>query len=64
MALHLAFAADENARVDAFHRAATEAGYCDNGAPGERPVYTAAITARSSWIPDGNNVEVVSHNRP
>ena len=37
--LHLAFSASENATVDAFHRAATEAGYRDNGPPGERPGY-------------------------
>jgi hypothetical protein len=37
--LHLAFPASENATVDSFHRAATEAGYRDNGPPGERPVY-------------------------
>ena len=37
--LHVAFPAPENAAVDAFHRAAMEAGYRDNGAPGERPRY-------------------------
>ena len=34
--LHFAFSATENAAVDAFHRAAIDAGYRDNGAPGER----------------------------
>jgi catechol 2,3-dioxygenase-like lactoylglutathione lyase family enzyme len=38
---HLAFPARENANVEAFHRAATEAGYRDNGPPGERPAYHA-----------------------
>ncbi len=37
--VHLAFAAGENASVNAFHRAATEAGYRDNGPPGERSIY-------------------------
>ena len=37
--LHVAFPAADNAAVDAFHRAAMQAGYRDNGAPGERPRY-------------------------
>jgi hypothetical protein len=37
--VHIAFPATENATVDAFHRAAIEAGYRDNGPPGERPRY-------------------------
>ncbi len=37
--VHLAFGAGGNATVEDFHRAATEAGYRDNGAPGERPIY-------------------------
>jgi catechol 2,3-dioxygenase-like lactoylglutathione lyase family enzyme len=61
--LHLAFPATENATVDAFHRAATEAGYTDNGVPGERPVYHPGYYGAFVLDPDGNNVEVVSHNR-
>jgi catechol 2,3-dioxygenase-like lactoylglutathione lyase family enzyme len=61
--LHLAFPAGENTTVDAFHRAATEAGYTDNGAPGERPVYHPGYYGAFVLDPDGNNVEVVSHNR-
>ena len=34
---HLAFAADDDETVDAFHRDVTAAGYRDNGGPGERP---------------------------
>ena len=59
--LHMAFPASDNASVDAFHRAATEVGYRDNGAPGERryhPGYYAAFVLD----PDGNNIEVVNHN--
>jgi catechol 2,3-dioxygenase-like lactoylglutathione lyase family enzyme len=37
--LHLAFSASANPTVDAFHRAAMEAGYRDNGQPGERAAY-------------------------
>jgi catechol 2,3-dioxygenase-like lactoylglutathione lyase family enzyme len=61
--VHMAFAATENATVDAFHRAATEAGYRDNGAPGERPEYHPGYYAAFVLDPDGNNVEVVNHNR-
>jgi catechol 2,3-dioxygenase-like lactoylglutathione lyase family enzyme len=61
--VHLAFGASDNATVDAFHRAATEAGYRDNGAPGERPQYHAGYYGAFVLDPDGNNVEVVNHNR-
>src|SRR2546422_792103 len=37
--VHVAFAAKDRDEVDAFHRAALEAGYRDNGPPGERPIY-------------------------
>jgi catechol 2,3-dioxygenase-like lactoylglutathione lyase family enzyme len=60
--VHLAFETNENATVDAFHRAALDAGYQDNGAPGDRdyhPGYYGAFVLD----PDGNNVEVVNHNR-
>ena len=61
--LHWAFPADRNATVDAFHRAATAAGYRDNGPPGERPVYHEGYYGAFVLDPDGNNVEVVNHNR-
>jgi catechol 2,3-dioxygenase-like lactoylglutathione lyase family enzyme len=60
--LHLAFPAADNATVDAFHHALVEQGYRDNGGPGERdyhPGYYGAFVLD----PDGNNVEVVCHNR-
>jgi Glyoxalase/Bleomycin resistance protein/Dioxygenase superfamily. len=60
--LHIAFTALDNGRVDEFHRALIAAGYRDNGAPGEReyhPGYYGAYVLD----PDGNNVEVVCHNR-
>jgi catechol 2,3-dioxygenase-like lactoylglutathione lyase family enzyme len=60
---HLAFPAHENAAVDSFHRAVTQAGYRDNGAPGERAVYHPGYYAAFVLDPDGNNVEVVCHNR-
>lgn len=60
--LHLAFPARDNATVEEFHREALAAGYRDNGPPGERgyhPGYYGAFVLDS----DGNNVEVVCHNR-
>jgi catechol 2,3-dioxygenase-like lactoylglutathione lyase family enzyme len=62
--VHLAFPATSNETVDAFHRAALEAGHRDNGAPGERAVYHPGYYAAFVLDPDGNNVEVVNHNRP
>jgi predicted lactoylglutathione lyase len=61
--VHLAFPASDNETVDAFHRAATEVGYRDNGAPGERPIYHEGYYGAFVLDPDGNNVEVVNHNR-
>jgi catechol 2,3-dioxygenase-like lactoylglutathione lyase family enzyme len=61
---HVAFAAETDAVVDAFHRAATQAGYRDNGVPGERPRYHAGYYGAYVLDADGNNIEVVHHNRP
>jgi len=62
--LHMAFPVPDNAAVEAFHRAAVEAGYRDNGPPAERPVYHTGYYAAFVLDPDGNNVELVNHNRP
>ena len=59
--LHLAFTAANRRQVDAFHRAALEAGGKDNGAPGLRPNYHANYYAAFVIGPDGHNVEVVCH---
>jgi catechol 2,3-dioxygenase-like lactoylglutathione lyase family enzyme len=61
--VHLAFPAPDNATVDEFHRVALVAGYCDNGPPGERPVYHAGYYGAFVLDPDVNNVEAVCHNR-
>jgi catechol 2,3-dioxygenase-like lactoylglutathione lyase family enzyme len=61
--VHIAFPASDDATVDAFHRAAIEGGYRDNGPPGERPEYHAGYYGAFVLDPDGNNVEVVNHNR-
>ena len=60
---HIAFPARDDGTVEAFHRAATEAGYRDNGPPGERRVYDPGYYGAYVLDPDGNNVEVVNHNR-
>ena len=61
--VHIAFAAPDNETVDRFHREATEAGYRDNGPPGQRPIYHEGYYGAFVLDPDGNNVEVVNHNR-
>ena len=61
--VHLAFAAADNATVDAFHEALTAAGYEDNGPPGERAVYHPGYYGAFVLDPDGNNIELVCHNR-
>lgn len=59
--LHLAFVAETRHQVDAFYRAALEAGGRDNGAPGVRPHYHASYYAAFVLDPDGHNIEVVCH---
>ena len=61
--MHLAFEATDNGTVDAFHRSLTDAGYRDNGAPGERAIYHPGYYGAFVLDPDDNNVEVVNHNR-
>ena len=59
--LHLAFVARDRRQVEAFHRAALQAGGQDNGAPGLRPHYHANYYAAFVIGPDGHNIEVVCH---
>ena len=59
--LHLAFTAENRRQVEAFYRAALEAGGKDNGAPGLRPRYHANYYAAFVIGPDGHNIEVVCH---
>ena len=61
--VHLAFAATDNGTVEAFHRALIRAGYRDTGGPGERPLYHPGYYGAFVLDPDGNNVELVNHNR-
>jgi catechol 2,3-dioxygenase-like lactoylglutathione lyase family enzyme len=59
--LHIAFRAASRQQVDAFYRAALEAGGRDNGAPGLRPNYHAHYYAAFVIDPDGHNIEAVCH---
>ena len=59
--LHLAFRAENRQQVEAFYRAALEAGGKDNGAPGLRPHYHANYYAAFVIGPDGHNIEMVCH---
>jgi len=59
--VHVAFAADSRAEVDAFHRAALAAGGRDNGAPGLRPHYHPNYYGAFVLDPDGHNIEAVCH---
>jgi catechol 2,3-dioxygenase-like lactoylglutathione lyase family enzyme len=61
--VHLAFPAPDQAAVEAFHRAALEAGFRDNGEPGERPQYHRGYYGAFVLDPDGNNIEAVFHDR-
>ena len=59
--VHVAFRVAERALVDAFYRAALQAGGRDNGAPGPRPHYHAQYYGAFVLDFDGHNVEVVCH---
>ena len=61
--VHLAFAVPTDDAVDAWHRTAIDAGYEDNGAPGERAVYHRGYYGAFVLDPDGHNIEAVNHNR-
>jgi catechol 2,3-dioxygenase-like lactoylglutathione lyase family enzyme len=59
--VHVAFATEDRATVDAFHAAALAAGGTDNGAPGVRAIYHPDYYGAYVLDPDGNNVEAVCH---
>lgn len=59
--LHLAFTARSREQVEAFYRAALNAGGKDNGAPGLRPQYSGKYYAAFIIGPDGHNIEAVCH---
>jgi catechol 2,3-dioxygenase-like lactoylglutathione lyase family enzyme len=59
--LHVGFVAPTRGHVDEFWRAGTEAGYADDGPPGERPQYRPDYYGAFLRDPDGNSVEAVHH---
>ena len=61
--VHIAFPASDDETVREFHRVAVAAGYRDHGEPGERSIYHPGYYGAFVLDPDGNNVEVVNHNR-
>lgn len=58
---HFAFSAQSRADVDAFYKAAMNAGGSDNGAPGIRAHYHDNYYGAFVRDPDGNNIEAVCH---
>jgi catechol 2,3-dioxygenase-like lactoylglutathione lyase family enzyme len=59
--IHIAFRVGTRAAVDAFHKAALEAGGTDNGAPGIRAHYHPNYYGAFVLDPDGHNIEAVCH---
>ncbi len=57
--LHVAFAAETRAAVDAFYKTALEAGGASKGSPGLRPRYGEHYYAAFVFDPDGHTVEAV-----
>lgn len=60
--VQLAFAADADATVRAFHAAVLAAGYEDHGKPVQRAVYHPGYYGAFVLDPDGHNIEVANHN--
>lgn len=60
--LHIAITAADARAVQAFHRAAIDAGGRDNGAPGPRPEYHPGYYGAFVLDPDGYNIEAVLHS--
>ena len=59
--IHIAFAANSRAEVDAFYQAAIAAGGKDNGPPGIRAMYHPTYYGAFVLDADGHNVEAVCH---
>lgn len=56
---HVAFAAKNKEEVEAFYKAALDAGAKDNGGPGYRKEYWPGYYAAFVHDADGHNIEVV-----
>ncbi len=57
--LHVGFVAPSREHVDAFWQAGVDAGYSDDGPPGERPEYQPDYYGAFLLDPDGNSAEAV-----
>ena len=57
--LHVGFAAESRADVDAFWQRGVDAGYASDGEPGLRPQYRPDYYGGFLLDPDGNSVEAV-----
>jgi catechol 2,3-dioxygenase-like lactoylglutathione lyase family enzyme len=62
--LHVAFVAPSREQVDEFWQTGVDAGYDDDGRPGERPQYRADYYGAFLIDPDGNSAEAVHYGRP
>lgn len=60
--IHIAFSGNDD-DVRRFHPDAATAGYRSNGEPGERARYHVGYYTAFVLDPDGNNIEVVNHDR-
>ncbi|WP_146656449.1 VOC family protein [Labilithrix luteola] len=60
--MHIALIALSRADVDAFYKAALEAGATDHGAPGLREMYHPGYYGAFVLDPDGHNLEAVHHS--
>ena len=58
---HVAFIADNRAKVDAFYAAALTNGGSDEGPPGPRPHYHKNYYGAYVRDPDGNKIQAVCH---
>ncbi|MFC7515958.1 VOC family protein [Herbaspirillum sp. GCM10030257] len=59
--VHVAFRVSNRSLVDAFFKAAVDAGGTDNGPPGIRPHYHPNYYGAFVLDPDGHNIEAVCH---
>jgi len=62
--VHVAFRVGSRAIVDAFYKAAIDAGGKDNGKPGIRAHYHPNYYGAYVLDPDGHNIEAVCHDAP
>ena len=58
--VHIAFYAETPAQVDAFYKAALEAGATDDGAPGPRPIYGKQYYGCFVRDPGGHKIEAMA----